>query len=154
MVSMQIPRWIRLLKYKKKRRDFFPVFLHPVLNYTFPWMFFFFFFFCFFFVHFTLESYIGIFRSYRQTHNLVKIVFFFFFFFFAGFGVYFFLYVSNGTGLIVWTGSRTFYPNWIDEKHCFDSLLRVDSWLECHIISMDNSCRIRHCLVRLSNRIA
>ena len=41
--------------------------------------------------------------------------------------MYFFLYVSNGTGLIVWTGSRTFYPNWIDEKHCFDSLLRVDS---------------------------
>ena len=92
------------------------------------------FFFFFFFFHFTLESYIGIFRSYLQTHNLVKIVFFFFFFFllfffffFAGFGVYFFLYVSNGTGLIVWTGSRTFYPNWIDEKHCFDSLLRVDT---------------------------
>ena len=87
--------------------------------------------FFFFFFHFTLESYIGIFRSYRQTHNLVKIVFFFFVFvfvcFFAGFRVYFFLYVSNGTGLIVWTSSRTFYPNWIDEKHCFDSLLRVDS---------------------------
>ena len=76
--------------------------------------------------------------SYMQTHNLVKIVFFFFLFvffffvffflfFFAGFGVYFFLYVSNGTGLIVWTGSRTFHPNWIDEKHCFDSLLRVDT---------------------------
>ena len=56
-----------------------------------------------------------------------RLFFFLFFFFFAGFGVYFFLYVSNGTGLIVWTGSRTFHPNWIDEKHCFDSLLRVDT---------------------------
>ena len=60
-----------------------------------------------------------------QNHNLVKIVFFFVFFSEVR-GVVF-LYVSNGTGLIVWTGSRTFYPNWIDEKHCFDSLLRVDT---------------------------
>ena len=121
MVSMQIPRWIRLLKYKKKTR-FFPSVSSSSFKLYFSVDVFFFFF------HFTLESYIGIFRSYLQTHNLVKIVFFFcFFFFFAGFGVYFFLYVSNGTGLIVWTGSRTFYPNWIDEKHCFDSLLRVDT---------------------------
>ena len=123
MVSMQIPRWIRLLKYKKKD-DFFPVFLHPVLNYTFPWMFFFFFFFFFPFHIRIIYRHIQVIYANSQS---CKNRFFFFCFFFAGFGVYFFLYVSNGTGLIIWTGFRTFQPNWIDEKHCFDSLLRVDT---------------------------
>ena len=88
-------------------------------------MFFFFFFFFFFPFHIRI-IYRHIQVIYANSQSC-KNRFFLFFFFFAGFGVYFFLYVSNGTGLIVWTGSRTFHPNWIDEKHCFDSLLRVDT---------------------------
>ena len=95
-------------------------------------MFFFFFFFSPFHIRIIYRHIQVIYANSQSCKNrFFFFVFFFFFcffcFFFAGFGVYFFLYVSNGTGLIVWTGSRTFHPNWIDEKHCFDSLLRVDT---------------------------
>ena len=85
-------------------------------------MFFFFFFFFPFHIRIIYRHIQVIYANSQSCKNR-----FFFFFFFAGFGVYFFLYISNGTGLIVWTGFRTFHPNWIDEKHCFDSLLRVDT---------------------------
>ena len=89
-----------------------------------------------------------------QTHNLGKkscFFFFFFFFFFFIIIIYllfffseiiFFLYISSWTGLIVWTGSRTFCPYSIDEKLGFDSLICV----EFHSLGMVSSCRIRHCL--------
>ena len=88
MVSMQIPRWIRLLKYKKKRRDFFPVFLHPVLNYTFPWMFFFFFFFPF---HIRIiYRHIQVISANSQSCKNRFVFFFCLFFFFCGVrGVFF-----------------------------------------------------------------
>ena len=89
MVSMQIPRWIRLLKYNKKRRDFFPVFLHPVLNYTFPWMFFFFFFFFFPFHIRIIYRHIQVISANSQSCKN-RFFFFFCFFFFCGIrGVFF-----------------------------------------------------------------
>ena len=86
-----------------------------------------------------------------QTHNLGKNrVFFFFFFFFSLLlfiyyffsEIIFFLYISSWTGLILWTGSRTFCPYSIDEKLGFDSLICI----EFHSLGMVSSCRIRHCL--------